>query len=209
MLSEFYQFKARAALGKWQKLSRRHYVPNELQTHQDYIYRQGAAPRTRVLIPTQRRINLSSKIGFKRIVRSQKIHSFPLAWVRTSDHPKVKLWRLTLLKSNFNFICGLVYPRGWLRWRNLSITLRIASMTFNDWASFRQIVWTSKSSMPMWITFLPWIQSPHRHPQLTDRNQSFVASINIYLKNNLECTQLWRRESHDVKITIGPQEQWW
>ena len=149
MLSEFYQFKARAALGKWQKLSRRHYVPNELQTHQDYIYRQGAAPRTRVLIPTQRRINLSSKIGFKRIVRSQKIHSFPLAWVRTSDQPKVKLWRLTILKSNSNFLCGLVYRRGWL----LSPLARLKKSLYH--AShprlsmtellFWQIVWTSNA----------------------------------------------------------------
>ena len=200
----FYQSKARTALGKWQKLSRRHYVPNELQTHQDYIYRQGAAPRTRVLIPTQRRINLSSKIGFKRIARSQKIHSFHSsfsgqAWPVT----KSEIVTCDTFKIQFNFICGLVYTRGWLRWRNLSITHRVASMTLNDWAS----IWTDcmdfliLSSMPM--------NTVTSQTFAVDRNKSFVASINIYLKINLECTQLWRRESHDVKITIGPQEQWW
>ena len=140
VLSEFYQFKARSALGKWQKLSRRHYVPNELQTHQDYIYRQGAAPRTRVLIPTQRRINLSSKIGFKRIVRSQKIHSFLLAWPESQWPSKSEIVTFDTFKIQFQFLLWLgisvwlaIAGVCWLGWRNLSITHRIHD---SQWLSF-------------------------------------------------------------------------
>ena len=96
-------------------------------------------------------------------------------------------------ESNFNFFCGLVYLCGWL----LSPLARMKKSLYH--AShprlsmtellFWQIVWTS--IMPMLNANVDYFSPMNTVTDFTvDKNTAFVASINIYSKNNLECTQL-------------------